>query len=434
VEYLVPAEAPTELNPSGGAVSVDKPVLTFSAAEDTQAVQVQIDPAANEVAPAFDSGEVAATAGLLDLATTAYPGLADGVSTLWRARVKNPLGWSAWSEWVDFSRVVKSALSISQPGATSEDPSPVVAWTFVGVQVAWRVVVYGEDEKVVTDTGWTPGTETEAATTKSVGATGRVVVEVQDDVDRVATPGDPDVTKASQTFTVSPSGAIAAMDDLAATQDGVSPVVTLTGHRGVIPDEVAVYRNGELVARVPGPDVFSGTTFTYEDTTAPMNRVATYHVVPVVNDQWGPQGPTATLTPTCVGIWIINTEDNSRAVLWGNSPMEQTQPEAAVVHTPITSADGDVEVVRRRLVRYPRQGTVSGTVTDTPAVPAATTEANLRAWAEEDAGTLYRLVLGDHNDVVILGDLVFVEVPENGPGNGRLLEVSANWWARRRVA
>lgn len=431
IEYLVPAEPPTELNPSDGAVSVDKPTLTFNVDEDTLAVQVQLDPTGNEVAPAFDSGELAATAGLVDLAATAYPGLADGATTQWRARAKNGLGWSAWSDWVEFNRITKSALTISQPGATSEDPSPVVVWSFAGVQMAWRVLVYGELGKLISDTGWTPGDATEAATTKSVGASGRVVVQVQDDKDRASTPGDPDYTEAEQAFVVSPSGAPAPMDTLTATQDGVSPIVAVTGSRAAIPDEVAIYRNGELLARKPGIEVFTDTAFVYEDSTAPMNNQATYQVRPIVNGQWAAPGPEAVITPTCVGIWLINVQDDTRAVLWGNDAVEQSQPEAAVVHTPITSADGEVEVVRRRLVRYPRQGSLSGTVVETPYAPASMSETNLRAWAEEDAGTLYRLILGDLNDVVILGDLTFAEQPENGPGNGRVLSVSANWWARR---
>jgi hypothetical protein len=431
IEYLIPAQQPDELLPSGGTVSTDKPVLGFNVGEDTLAIQVQIDPAGDEVAPDWDSGEVPATAGLLDLAETTYPGLADAASTMWRARAKNALGWSAWSDWADFSRSAKAALTINTPAATTEDSSPVVTWTFAGVQDAWRVLLYNERGRKVYDSGWTPGTETEVAPGVNVGAEGRVVVQVQDDVDRAATTDDPEYVQAAQSFVVAPSGTPSPLSDLTASQDGVTPGVVLTGHRAEIPDEVVIYQGDTEVARLPGVDVFNGTTMVYEDWTARMNVETTYTVRAVVNGQWSNVGPSATITPTCSGIWLLNTEDQTRAVLWGQEEGEQTQPEVAVVHQPITSADGEVEVIRRRLLRYPRQGTVAGVVVDTPDVPASMSETNLRAWAEEDAGTLYRLVLGDLNDVVILGDLSFREDPRNGPGNGRVLNVSANWWARR---
>jgi len=60
VTYSVVPPAPENLHPSGGAVSVAKPSLTFDAHNAILALQVQVDPAQNATTPAFDSGTVAA--------------------------------------------------------------------------------------------------------------------------------------------------------------------------------------------------------------------------------------------------------------------------------------------------------------------------------------------------------------------------------------
>src|SRR5215510_4105609 len=78
VTYTVPPAAPANLEPSAAAVPVDKPVLMFDADPNVTALEVQIDPAANTAAPAWDSGTVNTTGGLLDLSGTTYPGLAEG--------------------------------------------------------------------------------------------------------------------------------------------------------------------------------------------------------------------------------------------------------------------------------------------------------------------------------------------------------------------
>lgn len=430
VNYLVPADPPEGLHPSEGNVSIAKPTLTFTVPQDTSSIQVQIDPAANPTTPAFDSAEVVTAAGLLDLSTTSYAGLASGATTQWRARVKNPLGWSAWSSWATFSRLVKSTLTITQPTATTDDPSPVTTWTFGGTQRAWRVLLLDASGVTKHDSGWIAGTATSTTPTGIVATpTGSVVVQVEDNQVRVATPGDPTYTEAIKAVTFAASGVPTVMTTLGASTDGIRPRVTLTGTRANIPDEVAIYRNGALIARVPGTDVFVGTAFTYLDASAPMNVPATYSVRPIVNGQFANAGPTTTITPSCSGIWLTDVEDNSTVVLWGVEQGEQTQPELAVLHSPITSPTGAVEVIRRRLVRYPRQGTITGTLADVLGITAASTEATLRAWADNDAGRLYRLVLGNLNELVILGDLNFVEVPGNRLGE-RILTVSASWWAR----
>lgn len=422
VTYNVPAEPPTGLHPTGGAVSVAKPTLTFQAPSDTLSVQVQVDPAANATTPAFDSGELAASAGLVSLATTAYAGLADGASTQWRARVKNALGWSAWSGWVSFSRAAWKALTIVSPAATSEDPSPVIQATYAGTTTSWLALTRDASGKTVETSNWTPGATISFGTTKSVGSSGTAVVRVRDDVTRVATPGDPDYLEASLAFTVAPSGTPAAFTSITAVQQqGARPWVSLIGSRAQVPDEVAVYRNGVLIARVSGATAFVGGTFSFTDYTMPMNTEATYSVRAVVNGSFS-NAVQAYITPRCSGIWLVDPDTGLDAVLWGDDDQDQQQPELAVEHVP---ANGGA-VVRRRLSRFPRQGSISGLLADVDEELAADSEAVLRAWVEQDAGHVYRLVLGNQNDPVILGNVVFSETALNG--DERFLNVSADWW------
>lgn len=68
LEWAEPSDAPTDLQPAGGVVAVSKPVLTFVGADDISSIQVHIDSGQDGVAPDFDTGTVAATAGVLDLA------------------------------------------------------------------------------------------------------------------------------------------------------------------------------------------------------------------------------------------------------------------------------------------------------------------------------------------------------------------------------
>lgn len=428
IEYLVPGEAPTDLKPSGGAVSVAKPVLTFTADDDMTALQVQIDPAANGTTPAFDSGEVTASAGLLDLATTAYPGLADGASTQWRARVRTPLGLSPWSDWVDFSRDDFATPAITAPGATVADGTPPTEFSFPG-QTAVEIIftsggkkLDGSGRMIGADTSWTPT----KGLTKN-GQVGTYEYRFEDGVDREATPGAPAYKSVFRTFTFELSDTVAPMDAVMASQDGVRPWVTLQGARAVgIPDEVAIFRDGAQIARVPGVDVFTGTSFEWVDYTARMNHPAEYRIAPIVNGETASGGPTVVWTPTCLGIWLVDLETGLAAALWGDEDASFGARDVAILHTPIGP---EAEVSRRRLSRLPRSGSVGGTLVDVGDVLAEDSILALEAFAEADAGTIYHLVLADLTLPVIVGDVD--PTPTALDGAERFYESAFSWWARR---
>lgn len=443
VTYTVPPAVPSNLHPSGSAIAVSNPVLTWDAPEDVTSIEVQIDPAMNGDAPAWDSGTVAATGGLLDLAATTYPGVADQTTTYWRAQQANGAGWSGWSPWYALPRVAHYPLTITSPPPTSDgSPTQVddgtfpLVWSFGGTQTAWQARLIDQTSgDVLADSGRVSGAADEWTPPKGLttrGQLGTVELTAWDDQDRAVTPGSPDNVTAELVVQLSEDGTIAPVDTLTATNDGMRPTVLLTGSRAEgVPDAYAVLRNGVEVARFTGTDASSGTDFIVDDPFAVMQVAATYNVVPVVNGKRGPVGPSVTITPRCQGIWLgPYGNPNQRVVVWSTDDQDQQIPELEVVHQPIAGTGAGVSV-RRRLVRFLPQGTVTGTLIDSgiPGAPSAIDcEAMLDQWAAADAGDLYSLVLGRKTYKVVIGD---VAVTETAIGDHeRIASVTFNWWAQ----
>jgi len=437
VSYTTSPDAPSNLHPASGAVTVTRPMLSFDADDETNMIEVQIDPAQNSASPAWDSGSVAATGGLLDLASTTYPGINPSDTTYWRARQHNGYGWSAWSEWVSFTGAAPTTLSVTNPAAGDiADGTPPVQWT-VGVhtQTAWRVrLLDGVTGDVIANSGKQAGTDNNWTPPKGLGTDGQagvVEVTVWDDQDHAATATDPGHVQADVSVTLNLDGTIAPVTGLEADVSGPDPVVVLTGNRSEIPDQVDLFRDGTMVARFDGADVFTGTAFTITDTTAPMNVETTYRVAPRVNGKTAKGGPTATVTPQCIGIWLLDKDDpTQRAAIWTGDDQDQSQPEISVVHQPLsTDTRLAASAVRRRLVRFREEGAISGQILDVSGLLAADSEAFLRTVADNDAGHLYRLILGNASPTVIVGDLTFSEAPTNR-GDQRVLNVSFSYWGQ----
>lgn len=204
------------------------------------------------------------------------------------------------------------------------------------------------------------------------------------------------------------------------------PSVTLTGARSAIPDEVAIFRDGTRIARVDGVDVFTGTDFKWIDWSCPPDgQPHTYRVAPIVNGKTAKGGPTIDVALTCFDTWLIdaeddNTQDPARAVMTStDSDLTQSDTEISITHEPITGTSP--HVVRRRLVRLPASGAVSGKLdpkTGLLAISGHATLATLRTFADNDAGHLYRLVQRGQNLLVTIGDMSFDD------------KVHFNWWAR----
>lgn len=480
VTYVVLPVAPTGLTPSGSAISSARPTLMFAAAADITKLQIQVDPTGNGAAPQFDTGEVATTGGLLDLsdpAWAAFPPLAEGETRLWRVRQSNTGGWSPWSGWTTVSRIPTGVLDITQPPGDPDpeddgilvpvpidDGTPPVTWVYTppdgATQTAWRGRLLDAANNVIADSGRTLGTDTEWTPNKGLtrnGQIGEITVEVWDDTDRVATPGDPVSVIASKPVVLTGSGTVAPVGSLTGRVGDWVPDVTLTATRTAVPDFLALVRDGEEIARWAGVDVFETlagvATAVIVDPASTMNTEHTWQLVPIVNGKKSIGGPTFTATPRCLGIWLAEVDSyfpspadpdavqdlTRRVVLWGGDGQEQTQPESAIVHQPLPatlSGSGTAApVVRRRLLRSAPQGALSGTViyvgdaTPTEPLPSPErVEELLREWAAADSGTRYLLTLGNFTGEVILGDITLAETPVQQPE--RQLAASMNWWAQ----
>lgn len=426
---------PTDLSPVG-VVSLSKPYLDFSATDlsnpgDLDAVQVQVDPAADEVSPAFDSGWVSTVESELDLSATAYAGVADAASDQWRVRVRNGDGVeSEWSSWVTFSRVDKGTLTVTNPAADPNDvvleATPPILWTVDYTQTAWRVLILDATDTslVLADSRWTDGTDTSWTVPGGVlQDDGYYVVEVRsrDDVDRVGSKGDPAYIAASRAFTLADEAGVTAPSSLTATQTGMDPVVTLTWTRATAPDYWTVLRDGEniLTEQDPADTLVSGTTHSVKDYGADPLVEHSYEVRAVVNGESSPVSNTATVTPTPAGIWLLDSERDIRVLLFDGSSRD---PEVAVAdQVGRYSVVGSPEVVAIQTGLGALTGTVTGTLHTFAGQDTKTAEANLALLRARQATSTYRLVFGDENLPVRIFN-VTVSPQRTGTATGRIIK------------
>lgn len=420
IEYLIPGQAPTDLSPDGGqAVSVAKPTLLFTVSPDTSSIQVQIDTAMDGVTPDFDSGTVAAVAGELSLASTAYAGLSVAATTYWRARSTTPLGVTAWSDWAEFTRVAKPTATITSPGTTTDDSTPPITWTASG-QVSWQVIVRNAAGAVVANSGRTVGSETSwtpPAAVVTEGASATAELRIWDAVDRIGTPGDPVYAVDTQTFTLSSTPGVAGPTTSSATVLTQPPGVLLQATRTSVPDGWAVIRDGVRIYR---SDVASGS-FSWTDWGASPNHSHVYRIAPIVNGEVSSNGTLAAVTPRVTGVWLIDPETGDAAVLWGQDAGTWEAPEQTAIHRPVAGPP-----VRRVAYRGPYEGEISGDLMDVGTLLADDTIAQLYAFKSNPANHVYRFVIGDLNLPVTVGDILPFPTPDSSKKE-RLSRGSFSW-------
>lgn len=319
---------PTQLVPVG-VVGREKPVVScdyndLSGEADIAGMQVQIDPDADDVSPAFDSGTVAVTVASLDTATTTYAGLADTASTQWRTRTLSTQGkWSGWSDWVTMTRVVKPAFAFTAPiGGTVTDPTPLIQGSVdTGVIETIDLVVTpdGDPLKIRYDSPTlAPGTATfsHEIPFKYLGNTVlpdsgdyRVTARVVDRLDRVYD-GDPPYLEDTVVFAIVGSGA--GPDTLtAAPVPGGGPGIRLVATRGTDPDRLIVIRGGQRIARLTvGDDVAATSPYTWDDVSAPPGVPVTYTVRADTGGVESNDSPAATATSDVKGMWLVSAHGN----------------------------------------------------------------------------------------------------------------------------
>ena len=364
--------------------SVAKPHVVFSAPDVTgeaevQSVQVQVATTASPTAdadgtwtsPTFDSGEVVAETAGLDLATTAYAGVADGSTIYLHVRWKSGGVWSDWSDTVAYTRDAWGALTIDNPtGGSVLEPTPPFIATYASAVRRFRVQVAltADLTDPVKDSGWLDGGD---ATTVSWtpakplqdDTAYTVLFDIQDANNRAPSPGDPPYLRATADFTPDFEATVTVPTLSSVAQHPDFPLPQLTFTRSSAPDSFTVRRDGEVIAADldPADLLVSGTTYAWVDSTADA-AAHTWKVAAVVNGErsdWS-SGVTATVFPP--GLWLIST-DLTRYVFLGDTNPDNwsVTDETALFRVVGASAQVQVDGALGDL-----EGTVEGTLMANP--------------------------------------------------------------------
>jgi hypothetical protein len=440
VEYTVVPDTPSNLTPNGGAVSVTKPILTYKG-EDAMTAQ-RIEYSNDGINTSYDTGFLAATSGLLDPAVVAgTPAIVAGQTIYWRATTNGPNGQSTPSPWASYSYQPLPVITILNPPDVTDDGTPTLQWSVApaGSQRAWQATFNG-DNGAADHSNWQSDDDTDWTSTKGVkvpGGVGTYILDIQDNIVRVAAANAPAHASAVKVFSTVLTNTGAAVDSLEGVFD--DPIVTLQGVRAAgIPDYIGLFRDGVQVPIwdpvdstpfmwAPAVNFFTGTAFTIADYTCDLRHEHTWQIRVKVGAATDSGGPVVTERFHTDGIWLVDTRNGDRVEFLGlgQAPViEQHTDEGSIVHTPV-HGDLVVEQVRRRLMRTTRYGSISGLLT-------CDDEDTMDAWVAGDSGQKFRLIFGKSNWPVIIGDYDPSDQFYPGDFGADRVLCALNWWQRQR--
>lgn len=431
--------APTDMKPAGGrAVSLVKPTFTWKFndldGDQQSAFRVEVANDSAFTSMVEDSGWVSTNAQQYTLFTAS---LTAGNTYYWRVTTKDSSGvTSPVSDVQQFTRTAKSALSITSPGATTEDTTPPVVHTFGGTQTAMQTLLY---EQLAGETAFTliydSGYIASAATSFTIPddlitsetATYRVARRVWDDVDREATPGDPIYVEDTQDFTYVNSGAPAAPTSLTLTPDG-TPSFLLTWQIASVPDYFALVIDGKIVnARIDPASVFvSGTTYQmrYWETTPNVSH--TFEIQAVVNSagvlQHSGPNPTVTGASTPADAWLAMPSKGLYVRIATPQPVSYEIGEDGATFFPVNRRD-PVRIVSA--IRG-NEGSITGAISVSPTGDGEANRKQLediKSWHRRGEPVI--LIHGNRAFRVLLGKVSIV--PETQVDN-KWFNVSVEFW------
>lgn len=359
--------APANVSPAGGVTSTPKPVVQWLADDDVDLVQVQIDTpgstwdqVAGFTSPTFDSGSVASAVGSVNLAATAYAGTANGSFVDMTARQHNALGWSPWSEPVNWGYAARPTIALTNPGAISGDPTPPHTWT-ASAQTAWQLIVTSGAKRYY-DSGRVGGADLADTPDKGPTVDGTVVtseLRVIDRPDRVVTPGQPIYTSTSVTWTLDLDTAMTPASDFVVEQVGVTPQVRLSFMRAAgAPDEWMYGYDGETCGRFDFDENTAGAGWSLTSWECPPNQGVDFWVRPIINNVAG-TARTAHIVTQVSGVWLADP-DTDAAFSIGDETFDGAQASSSAAFTPI----GGRRQIARTFGLRGTEGSVSGNVWD----------------------------------------------------------------------
>lgn len=346
VDYALAPDVPTALNPNGEqVVSTARPTLQFSYRDRSSttalaAIQVQVFDGENWMNTVVDSGEVPTSTAQWTPTVDLAP---EGGSFTWRARVKNIHGmWSGWSSVASARRVAKPTLVIESPQAEPnnfvEDKSPSFLWNFSGTQTAYRVIHSNPNNtgQVYLDSGWISSASDGHNLLKPltfVNGEARVTIQVRDDQDRAATPGDPAYIEATRVFTYKPSSSITQVTNFTAQADLTPPRVNLTWNRAEAPDSFRIERNGKVIAEFEPWEInTTGTGYAFTDWNAPCRTELDYRVYPVTDGKSATTSPSANAFLKPVYAWLTDPETGWYLPIASRDELNATYAESSAIH------------------------------------------------------------------------------------------------------
>jgi hypothetical protein len=447
VEWTDKPDTPVVTYPlNGKRIDTAKPKvrMTYSdpGGDDAlDAVQVQIDAAGNFVSGIdFDSGWVTATEPELDLAATAYAGLADAATTTLRCRVRDEAGGiSEWSDPVTFTRDDKGTLTLTSPAASPnnfvDEFTPPIAWTFTGeAQKAYRITIAraSHPHTWVYDSGRV----TSAATEHTVPFRWHGRRVLRDDLNYIVTLRVWDTkdrcgiasVSASRTFAVQYDATLAPITSFVATQPGLAPWVQLDWNRATMPDQWVIVRDGEVIEKydIAGDLLVSGTSYRFTDYTARPMVAHTYKIraVDIVTSvrKMAATSPTATITPIAENFHLTNDDGSLNVFVLSPDPEGMAYGEDSAVLVPL----GAVAPTRITSGMRGLEGSVSGIIVSSSEATWDDYKQDLLA-IKAAPSTTYRLAFGDENIPVVLGN-VSVSPSSFMTQSNPALKVSFDFW------
>jgi len=349
IEAVDPVEQPTELHPSGDYIGTPTPNLSWrptqlgGSAAAMGGFQIQADPDADEVSPAFDTGWVTGVQPFYPLADDGdWTDLTVGGVLRWRVRSRDASGVneSEWSDWTDASEYqAMPVLVVDSPtGGVIGDSTPILEAHMTGeTMTTWRARVLDAGLETLWDSGLRDGPfeievpfrdpDTKRRILKHDDASYRVDLRAWGTRARADMIGFPSYVRQVVDVTYDDDLGVTAPDSLTVASVATGdPRLLFTWHRSTAADAWLIFRDDEIVARLDSDDVtvVSGTySWTDYGLSQPYNSHE-WKVRAVDDGDRSAASNTVTYTTKPRGFWLIPVDlDIDPIVLKGVASLDQ---------------------------------------------------------------------------------------------------------------